>query len=72
MTGAVCVRLIGVAAFTVLASLPVAAQSVVGPGKTGPVPDPVPLETEGMFQAKFARVGDDFGVLAELLECVHK
>jgi uncharacterized protein (TIGR01244 family) len=35
------------------------AQSVVGKGKTGPVPDPVLLSSEGLFQAKFARVGDD-------------
>lgn len=35
------------------------AQSVVGPGKTGPVPDPVNLDITGLFQAKFASVGDD-------------
>jgi uncharacterized protein (TIGR01244 family) len=40
-------------------ALPVAAQSVVGRGKTGPVPNPVALPTEGMFQAKFVSVGDD-------------
>jgi uncharacterized protein (TIGR01244 family) len=33
------------------------AQSILG--KTGPVPDPVALDTEGLFQAKFVRVGDD-------------
>jgi uncharacterized protein (TIGR01244 family) len=38
---------------------PVAAQSVVGKGKTGPVPNPVALPIEGMFQAKFVSVGDD-------------
>jgi len=41
--------------FTVAAN----AQSVVGKGKTGPAPNPVPLDTTGMFQAKFASVGDD-------------
>lgn len=40
-------------------SLPVAAQSVVGKGKTGPAPDPVNLDITGMFQAKFASVGSD-------------
>jgi uncharacterized protein (TIGR01244 family) len=35
------------------------AQSIVGKGKTGPVPNPVALETTGMFQAKFVSVGDD-------------
>src|SRR5262245_28172158 len=35
------------------------AQSVVGKGKTGPVPNPVVLDTTGMFQAKFVSVGDD-------------
>jgi uncharacterized protein (TIGR01244 family) len=37
----------------------VGAQRVVGTGKSGPVPDPVILETTGMFQAKFVSVGDD-------------
>lgn len=40
-------------------TLPAAAQSIVGKGKTGPVPDPVALPIEGMFQAKFSSVGDD-------------
>ncbi|MFN7918164.1 MAG: sulfur transferase domain-containing protein [Vicinamibacterales bacterium] len=35
------------------------AQSIVGKGKTGPVPDPVALDITGMFQEKFASVGDD-------------
>lgn len=35
------------------------AQSVVGKGKTGPAPDPVNLAIDGLFQAKFASVGDD-------------
>jgi len=33
------------------------AQTIVG--KTGPVPNPVALDTTGMFQAKFVSVGDD-------------
>ncbi len=52
------------AAFVVVALMafgmvPLSAQSVVGKGKTGPVPDPVVLNNEGLFQAKFASVGDD-------------
>jgi uncharacterized protein (TIGR01244 family) len=35
------------------------AQSIVGKDKTGPVPDPVNLDTTGMIQAKFVSVGDD-------------
>lgn len=38
---------------------PATAQSIVGSGKTGPVPDPVALDANGLFQAKFVRVGDD-------------
>lgn len=40
-------------------TLPAAAQSIVGKDKTGPVPNPVNLDTTGMFQAKFVSVGDD-------------
>jgi len=40
-------------------SAPAVAQSIVGKDKTGPVPDPVSLDTTGMFQAKFVSVGDD-------------
>src|SRR5215471_5278098 len=44
---------------TVAFTLPAAAQSIVGKDKTGPVPNPVNLDTTGMFQAKFVSVGDD-------------
>src|SRR5437868_15483102 len=47
------------AALAVLVTLPAGAQSVVGKDKTGPVPNPVNLDTTGMFQAKFVGVGDD-------------
>jgi uncharacterized protein (TIGR01244 family) len=40
-------------------AIPAAAQSVVGKGKTGPVPNPVNQETAGLFQSKFVTVGDD-------------
>src|SRR5262249_14193251 len=44
---------------TILITLPVSAQSIVGKDKTGPVPNPVNLDTTGMFQGKFVSVGDD-------------
>ncbi len=47
------------AALAVSVTVPVGAQSVVGKDKTGPVPNPVALDITGMFQAKFASVGDD-------------
>ena len=52
-------RSVAVAFLIVSMSLPSAAQSVVGKGKTGPVPDPVNLDITGLFQAKFASVGSD-------------
>jgi uncharacterized protein (TIGR01244 family) len=52
-------RSLTAAALAVLMTLPARAQSVVGKEKTGPVPNPVNLETTGLFQAKFASVGDD-------------
>jgi uncharacterized protein (TIGR01244 family) len=38
---------------------PAVAQRVVGAGTTGPAPDPVTLDTTGLFQEKFVSVGDD-------------
>src|SRR5262245_28967492 len=46
-------------ALTILIALPAGAQSIVGKNKIGPVPNPVNLDTTGMFQAKFVSVGDD-------------
>ena len=40
-------------------AVPTGAQSIVGNGKTGPVPSPVTLDPAGLFQAKFVSVGDD-------------
>jgi uncharacterized protein (TIGR01244 family) len=51
-----------------IATVPVGAQSVVGKGKTGPVPDPVVLNNEGLFQAKFASVGDDMFIAGQPTE----
>jgi len=48
-----------VATTLLVLSVPLSAQSVVGKGKTGAVPAPVSLDATGLFQAKFASVGDD-------------
>ncbi len=50
---------VAVIALLAFGTLPAAAQRIVGTGHSGPVPDPVALDTEGLFQAKFVRVGDD-------------
>ncbi len=49
-------------------SLPAAAQSVVGKGKTGPAPDPINLDITGLFQAKFASVGTDLFIAGQPTE----
>ena len=56
------------AAVLLIASIaPVAgAQSIVG--KTGPVPNPVALDTTGLFQAKFVSVGDDMFIAGQPTE----
>jgi len=59
MTSSSRLRSILVIAWLTAAALPAAGQAIVGAGKTGPVPDPVALDAEGLFQAKFVRVGDD-------------
>src|SRR3954469_13560730 len=52
-------RSFAAAVLAVSVTLPAGAQSVVGKDKSGPVPNPVSLDTTGMFQAKFVSVGDD-------------
>ena len=52
-------RFLIAAALAVLVAIPAGAQSVVGKDRTGPVPNPVNLDTTGLFQAKFVSVGDD-------------
>ena len=52
-------RWLSVGGLSVLITLPAGAQSIVGKGKTGPVPDPVNLDITGLFQATFVSVGDD-------------
>ncbi len=55
-------------ALAALITLPAGAQSIVGKGKTGPVPNPVTLDTTGMFQAKFVSVGDDMFIAGQPTE----
>jgi uncharacterized protein (TIGR01244 family) len=54
-----------VAALLAVATIPLGAQKVVGKGKTGPVPDPVVLSNEGLFQEKFVSVGDDLFIAGQ-------
>jgi len=59
MTRSALARACAASVVALLVTLPAAAQSVIGKDKTGPVPDPVSLDTTGLFQDKFVRVGDD-------------
>src|SRR5262249_8829361 len=59
---------VAVAAMSFAITVSAAAQSVVGKGKVGPVPDPVILNNEGLFQAKFASVGDDMFIAGQPTE----
>ena len=52
-------------ALIVSITLPASAQSILGKGKTGPVPDPVTLDITGMFQDKFVSVGDDMFIAGQ-------
>jgi uncharacterized protein (TIGR01244 family) len=68
MTWAPLIRSFAAAALAVSLTLPAGAQSVVGKNKTGPVPNPVNLDTTGMFQAKFVSVGDDMFIAGQPTE----
>jgi uncharacterized protein (TIGR01244 family) len=59
MTWQLLFRYLPVGVLSVLITASAGAQSIVGRGKTGPVPNPVNLDTTGLFQAKFVSVGDD-------------
>lgn len=45
--------------FVVSLAIPAGAQPITGKGRSGAVPTPVILDTTGLFQAKYASVGDD-------------
>lgn len=51
-------RSAAVIALALLPALAAGSQSVLGEVKAGPLPDPVNLDITGLFQAKFASVGD--------------
>jgi len=53
------VRGLAALAIALSVSAPAVGQSILGKGKTGPVPDPVSLDAKGLFQDKFVSVGDD-------------
>ena len=59
MTRGNIIRLIGFAAVSAATSGVCDAQHLTGPNPTGTVPAPVALDRRGLFQDKFARVGDD-------------
>ena len=59
MTGINIMRLGAFAAVSAVMSGVAGAQRLTGPHPTGDVPAPVVLETRGLFQDKFASVGDD-------------
>lgn len=61
-------RTLAAAALAATIALPAGAQSVVGKGRTGPVPDPVNLDIIGMFQTKFVSVGDDLFIAGQPTE----
>lgn len=56
------------AALVLCITIPAGAQSIVGKGKKGPVPDPVTLDITGLFQAKFSSVGGDFFIAGQPTE----
>jgi uncharacterized protein (TIGR01244 family) len=53
------------AALAVSVVFPAVAQSVVGKDRTGNMPNPVSLDTTGLFQAKFVSVGDDMFIAGQ-------
>src|SRR6187401_176472 len=68
MSTLLSLRPVATAVLFVSMSLPSAAQSVVGKGKTGPAPDPINLDITGLFQAKFASVGADLFIAGQPTE----
>lgn len=59
MKATFAIHFVTAAAVAAALTISAAAQSIVGKGKTGPVPDPVNLDITGLFQAKYVTVGDD-------------
>jgi uncharacterized protein (TIGR01244 family) len=63
MTHSTCI----LAACTLIAAsaTSAAAQRLTGPHPTGPIPVPVLLDTTGLFNARFAKVGDDLFIAGQ-------
>jgi uncharacterized protein (TIGR01244 family) len=61
-------RAVIIAVLLAAATIPIGAQTVVGQGKTGPVPDPVVLNNSGLFQEKFVSVGEDMFIAGQPTE----
>ena len=68
MTISMLLRSAAVVALVFSFTVPAGAQNIVGKGKTGPVPNPVALDTTGLFQAKFVSVGDDMFIAGQPTE----
>ena len=68
MTGQCSVRSFCVVALAASLTLSAGAQSVVHKDSSGRLPDPVNLDTTGMFQAKFVSVGNDMFVAGQPTE----
>ncbi len=68
MTRANITRLVGIAAMSAVTSGVCDAQRLTGPNPTDKVPAPVALDTRGLFQDKFARVGDDLFISGQPTE----
>jgi uncharacterized protein (TIGR01244 family) len=66
MTSFPVFRVAAVAALAFILALPAGAQTIVG--RVGPVPNPVSLETTGLFQSTFVSVGDDMFVAGQPTE----
>ena len=61
-------RAAALAVLTMTLVLPAAGQRIVGTDQTGPAADPIILPNEGLFQARFASVGDDLFIAGQPTE----
>lgn len=68
MTASMLFRSPAVVALALSLAVHADAQTVVGRSAAGPVPDPVTLDPTGLFQAKFASVGDDLFIAGQPTE----
>lgn len=64
----VLIRAAALAMLIVALALPAAGQRIVGTAHPGPVPAPIILPNDGLFQARFASVGDDLYIAGQPTE----